>query len=41
MEFYLNNATRIHHLTSHSIRRVAPQHRDHIVTTYYCDVASP
>jgi len=25
----------------HTVRRVAPQRKDRIVTTYYCDVTSP
>jgi len=25
----------------HTVRHVVPQHGDRIVTTYYCDVASP
>jgi len=38
----MNNATNLHHLTSHdSLRRVAPQHRDSIATTDHCDVTSP
>jgi len=33
----------LHHLTSHSVHRVAlaRQHRDRNVTTDYCDVTSP
>jgi len=41
-QFYSNNATNLHHLTSHSrLRRVAPQHGDRNMTTDYCDVTSP
>jgi len=40
IQFYSNNATDLHHVTSHK-RRVAPQHRDRNVTTDYCDVTSP
>jgi len=31
-QFHSNNATHFHHLTSHTVRRVAPQHRDRNVT---------
>jgi len=41
IQFYSNHATDLHHLTPHSICRVALQHRDHIVATYYSDVTSP
>jgi len=40
-QFYSNSATNLHHLSSFSIRRVAPQHRDGNATTAYCDVTSP
>jgi len=40
IELYSSNATNLHHITSHSTRCVAPQHRDRIVNTDYCDVTS-
>jgi len=38
--FYSNNATNLHHLTPHSMPH-CPQHRDHDITTDYCDITSP
>ena len=38
IQFYSNNATRLHNLTSIN---VAPQHGDRNVTADYCDVTSP
>ena len=41
VQFYSNNATNLHSLNFRQyICRVAPQHRDRIVSTDYCDVAS-
>jgi len=40
IQFYVNNVTNLHQLTSHSIRHHALQHGDRIVTIYYCDVTS-
>jgi len=40
IQFYLNNVTHPHRLTSH-ICHVAPQHGNHIATVDYCDVALP
>ena len=40
-KIYPNNTTDLHNLTSHSsLRRVAPQHRDRIVTTAQITVTS-
>ena len=36
IQLYLNNATNLH-----TVRRVAPQHRDRNVTIDCCDVTSP
>jgi len=41
IQFHSNNTTNLHHLTSHSIRRVAPQNRHRIVTTDYRNVTWP
>ena len=42
IQFYSNNATNLHHVTSQrGPRRDAAQHRDHTVTTDYCDATSP
>jgi len=40
IQLYSNNATNLYHLASHSTP-CCTQHRDHIVTTDYCDVFSP
>jgi len=41
IQFYSNNATNLHHITSYTVPRVAPQHRDLTVTADYRDVTSP
>ena len=40
IQFSSNNATNLHHLTSHSIFAVLPHNKDRIVTTDYCNVSS-
>jgi len=41
IQFYSNNATKLHHSTARSsLRRVALQHRDRNMITDYCDVTS-
>ena len=40
IQFYLNNATHLHQLTSHKTTS-GPQHGGGIVTIDYCDVTSP
>ena len=43
IQFYSNNATNLHHFTSHSTRTVrhVAHNSDRTVTTGYCDVTSP
>jgi len=40
VQFYSKTRRQIYHLTF-TVCCVAPQHRDRIVTTDYCDVTSP